>query len=85
MSLISFIPDWYKDGFKELSLMNDEDFYLLKDGLSLTSLVASIGILAKKIADMKNLESDTLQDIFESVGSLVGVDKTNEIVEDLTC
>ena len=91
MPVISFIPKRYKDGFEKIASMPDEDFHELSEGLSLTSLVSSTNKLAIKISESKKLDSDILNDIFESIGSLVSYiedEKDNkeieEIVEDLS-
>lgn len=70
MSLINFIPEKYEEGFTKIALVDDDYFGAIKEGLLYSSLVSSIGLLIKKIAEYKHLEPDDLRKIFISVGSL---------------
>lgn len=87
MPIVTFIPERYKQGFENITNLKPKEFTALKEGLSLMALVSNKDTLAAKLSDSKNLEYNVLSEIFDSVGSLIGVaeddDKTNEIIEDL--
>lgn len=87
MPLVSFIPRRYEEGFKELAQLDDKIFSSIQDGLSSALLTSSTEKLAVKVGNLKDLDSDSIQGIFYSVGGLIPLleDGTNvdEIVEDV--
>lgn len=82
MPIISFIPDKYKEGFKKIASIEEDEFNSIETGLTYTSLVSSINVLAKKVADIQGLNLKTVEKIFISIGSLISaLDSEKEIPE----
>lgn len=71
MPIISFIPERFESGFKELSLLNEEVFNNIQKELSSVDLVTSTEELSAKIASLVKIEIPILHSIFLSIGELV--------------
>ena len=88
MSLISFIPDKYREGFKELATIDEVLFTKLMEGFSYSSLVASVGLLMDRVVKSQNIARENLEKIFSSVSSVMSFlekkESIDEVVEDIT-
>jgi predicted transcriptional regulator len=83
MPLLKSIPEIYEDGFQELAILSEANFTKIKNYLSNAPLVSSIENLVNSISSSKGLELLEIEDIFESVGSLVGFIEKKEIIEEV--
>jgi len=87
MPVIAFIPEVYKNGFTELSLLKEETFLALQEALLSVELSASTEDLAAKVANLKSLNESQIEKIFLSVGGLISfLDEEadlSEIVNDI--
>lgn len=86
MKLLYSIPERYEDGFQELDLLSSEDFEHLKKILGNIKWTYSIDNLTKSV--YKEIKTDIdIEEIFESVGSLIPfIDKEEmigQLVEDI--
>jgi len=88
MPILASIPKTYIEGFKKISSISNSDFDKIKEGLSYTSLVASLRILATRVVKTTGLNENDLKEIFRSVGSLIPhLDdsfKAEQFVEEVT-
>jgi hypothetical protein len=88
MSLISFIPQRYEEGFKKIASIEEVDFQLIKESIENGSLVSSVGKLVARIADVSGIDAVDIEKIFSSVGSLISFfeneDMVNEVIENIT-
>lgn len=85
---LTFIPERHHAGFKKIATITEEVFAKIQEGLSYTSLTSSIETLSSKVAELKNLESADLKQMFSSVGSLSSfledVDLIKDVVDDIS-
>lgn len=82
MPIISFIPDGYKDGFKELASLEKDTFTAIQEALLSLPLKSSTEELASDVAQIKGLEKEKIKNIFSSIEGLISfLDEENEIDE----
>ncbi|MFT3909941.1 MAG: hypothetical protein QM737_10980 [Ferruginibacter sp.] len=87
MPLISYLPEEYKKGFKELAIMEQGIFDSVLDNLSKQELNTSILNLASKVSNNVKFDSNLLREVFYSVSflipSLEGEEDIEETVADI--
>jgi len=84
MNLISLIPERFKNGFKELSLMPEETFKEVEASLLSVSLTSSVDDLTARIVGEKSfIDEEKLQEIFLSVEGLIPFLEDRSQIEDI--
>jgi hypothetical protein len=83
MSLIRSIPERYQSGFKELSTLTKDHFQTLLNALEQVSFNPSIEALSTKIEELIDVNGD-VEEIFESVGSIVSFIEDKSEIKELT-
>ncbi|MGH2645972.1 MAG: hypothetical protein ACRDE8_00325, partial [Ginsengibacter sp.] len=71
MPVLVSIPPHYLEGFKKIASLTDEQFKSIQEGLSYTSLVASLRVLANRLPKIEGVSIKEILEIFKSVGSLI--------------
>lgn len=84
MPRISTIPQPYIQGFEKIAKLDDSFFTAIEEGFKLTALVSSLSMLANKIAEVKKIDEDDIEDIFTSIGSLIPFLKDSSLVAELS-
>jgi len=87
MPIVHYIPESFKEGFKEILSFDDNEFEAIQNALSSISSVLSFRSLVERISELNKRDYVNLQDIFNSVGSLsqfLEKDNVKELVETIS-
>jgi hypothetical protein len=83
MELINYIPDGYKEGFKELYSLDGKVFDMILEGLASAEIESSIEKLAAKVTTFKELNEINIDKIFSSVGAMIPFLEDEEDIEQI--
>lgn len=84
MPSIVSIPDEYTEGFRDIFLLDDDEFDAIINGLTGTSLTSSIKKLSLAASSAKPSMRETVLNIFLSVGSLTSFIEKGVSIEEIS-
>lgn len=80
MTEINNIPKRFEEGFKLLGELTDDQFNIIKESISLSSLVSSMDTLIEKIHEKDGLTHEMVSVIFNSIASLIPILEDEKLI-----
>jgi len=84
MAVITYIPEDFQNGFRELSWLTDEKFTAIENALALIDMASSMRELISNVAKSARIDKDELREIFLSLEGLISFLEKEEDIEEVS-